>query len=87
MKVTMEYKGFSCTFDPEAKAMKVLGITELTAVNKKSLAKKTLEYQKVARHRAHVGAVLLWAKDQIEKGVDVPNDEIISAFEDYQRHC
>jgi len=83
----MEYKGFSCTFDPEAKAMKVLGITELTDDIRRKYSRKINEYQKVARYRAHVGAVLLWAKDQIEKGIDVPNDEIISAFEDYQRHC
>jgi hypothetical protein len=87
MKVTMEYKGFSYTFDPEKQAMKEAGITELTPENRKNLAGKILEYQKVARHRAHVGAVLLWLKDQIGKGIDVPNGDLISAFHENQRPC
>jgi hypothetical protein len=70
MGVTMEYKGFSYVFDPEKQAMKKAGITELTPENRGILKGKILEYQKVARYRSHVGAVLLWAKNHIDKGED-----------------
>jgi hypothetical protein len=82
----MEYKGFSYTFDPEKQVMKDEGITELTPENRKTLAGKILEYQKVARHRAHVGAVLRWGRDQIENGKDISVETIISAFQEDQRH-
>jgi len=85
MEITMEYKGFSYTFDPEKQAMKEAGIMELTPENRKILGRKILEYQKVARRRAHVGAVLRWARHQMDNGEDISAETIVSAFDECQR--
>jgi hypothetical protein len=82
VRVTAEYKGYLYTFDPARQAKKDLGITEVTAENRTALAKKTLEYMKHARRRAHVGAVLRFARDQIGRGRDICVEAIFSALQD-----
>jgi hypothetical protein len=71
MKVTDEYHGVSYTFDPEAEAMKALGITNKTEETRMALARKTLEYQKTARRRARTGAVLRYFMNKSKKGEQV----------------
>jgi hypothetical protein len=68
MTVTAEYKGVSYTFDPQAQAMKDLGVTEETAENRVALAKKTLEHMKSGRRRAQTGAILKYFLGRLEKG-------------------
>jgi hypothetical protein len=83
MTVTAEYKGVSYTFDPQAQAMEDLGVTEETAENRAALAEKTLEYMKTVRYRAHTGAVVRWALEEILKGGDICAEAIFSACRAY----
>ena len=80
---TAEYKGVSYTFDPRAQAMKALGVTEETEENRAALVKKTLEYMKTAKIRAHTGAVIRYARNQLEKGAKICAEAIFSACREY----
>jgi hypothetical protein len=63
--------------------MKALGITEETEENRPALAKKILEYMKTAKIRAHTGAVIRYARNQLEKGEEICAEAIFSACRDY----
>ena len=72
-----EYGDVRYEFDPLERAMKNLGVTEITDENRRGIEKRALEYTKVGCYRADVGARLKYIMSQAGKVNPVDFDSLV----------